>query len=322
MDARAEAIRVGWLDDVPGDAARSDAQERIVRLPIDAAIAVGRIDRPVEFVRETAAGLPFGTAHAVEAAYARLVEQGVVMIAGPAIGDNALVATPLADAARVPTLNWAGTELARGDWMFHLQVGSHEEEPVVLARHMVTRGFLRIAVVRDQSPIGRRYGDFFAAECDAAGVRIVRTVTISPLGTGVDDAVGEAVDSGADALVYLGLGYGGRAVGEALAARAGRFPSSATRAACSPTRSRSGAGSGTAGPTSTCTPTTTGSSPRCAPSSASRRSGGCRTRRSCTTSGRFSPKGSHAPSTSAARACAPASRASSCSPRRRAATGR
>ena len=108
--------------------------------------------------------------------------------------------------------------------MFHLQVGSHEEEPVVLARHMLTRGFGRIAVVRDQSPIGRRYGDFFAAECDAAGVRIVRTVTISPLGSAVDEAVGEAVDSGADALVYLGLGYGGRAVGEALAARGRPLP--------------------------------------------------------------------------------------------------
>ena len=44
-----------------------------------------------------------------------------------------LVATPLADRARIPTINWAGTERARSEFMFHLQVGSHEDEPVLLA---------------------------------------------------------------------------------------------------------------------------------------------------------------------------------------------
>ena len=36
----------------------------------------------------------------------------------------------------MPTINWAGTERARGEYMFHLQVGSHEDESIVLARHL------------------------------------------------------------------------------------------------------------------------------------------------------------------------------------------
>jgi len=127
MDVNAEPLLVGVIDDVPGGADPSGAktQERVMRLSIGRAQAAGRIDREVEFVRERAPGLPFGTAHAVEVAYRKLVDQGAVMIVGPAIGDNALVATPLADAAGVPTLNYAGAERARSEYMFHLQGGSH-----------------------------------------------------------------------------------------------------------------------------------------------------------------------------------------------------
>ena len=224
MDVSAEPIVVGVVDDVPAGAQASGLPERAMRLPIETAQRLGRIDRPVEFVREPAAGLPFGTAHAVEAAYRRLVDRGVVMVVGPAIGDNALVATPLADAARMPTLNYAGAERARSEYMFHLQVGSHEEEPVLIAEHLAARGVRRVALVRDQSPIGRRYSDFFVRESETVGVQVIRSIAVSPLGSGAEDAVAEAVGSGCDALVYLGLGFGGRAVGEALAAEGRPLP--------------------------------------------------------------------------------------------------
>ena len=226
MDTTVEPLLVGVIDDVPGgaDPSNVDSRERVMRIPIGRAQADGRIDREVVFLREHAPGLPFGTAHAVEQAYGRLVEQGAVMIIGPAIGDNALVATPLADAAGVPTLNYAGAERARSEYMFHLQVGSHEEEPVLIAQHLAARGFTKVAVIRDQSPIGRRYGDFFVRESEPLGVQIVRSAAVSPIGAGIDEAVAEAAASGCDALVYLGLGFGGRAVGEALAARGRPLP--------------------------------------------------------------------------------------------------
>jgi ABC-type branched-subunit amino acid transport system substrate-binding protein len=101
--------------------------------------------------------------------------------------------------------------------MFHLQVGSHEDEGVLLARHVASRGATRVGVVFDRSPIGRRYVAFFEAECEALGLDVSARVAIAPL---TDDATREVASvraSGADALVYLGLGLVGTAVARARA---------------------------------------------------------------------------------------------------------
>src|SRR5262245_22794836 len=123
-------LRVGILNDMSENPGGSSEVERGLRIVADELLAAGRLDRPVEYVHAWGLGLPSGTAAAVERAYAALVEQDVLIIVGPAIGDNALVATPLAERHRVPTINWAGAERARGEYMFHLQVGSHEDESI------------------------------------------------------------------------------------------------------------------------------------------------------------------------------------------------
>jgi ABC-type branched-subunit amino acid transport system substrate-binding protein len=212
----AAPILVGVLHDMvdpAGDGASTgDNAEVMMRLAIDDCIRSGRLDRDVEFVHATGFGLPEGTAFAVAQAFAELVDQGVVMIVGPAIGDNALVATPLADRARVPTINWAGTERARGEFMFHLLVGSHADAGVRPARHVASRAAGRVGVVFDRSPIGRRYLAFFEAECEALGLDVSARVSIAPL---ADDATREVASvraSGAEALVYLGLGLVGTEV--------------------------------------------------------------------------------------------------------------
>ena len=159
--AGAAPIRVGVLNDLadaPSDDITSGGGlEFYLRFAIDEVRASGRLDRDVELVTVYGQGLPRGTAAAVERAYAELVAADVLLIVGPAIGDNALVATPLAEAARVPTIHWAGTGKARGEWMFHLQVGSHEDEATVLARHLVATGARSLGLVYDRSPIGKRY---------------------------------------------------------------------------------------------------------------------------------------------------------------------
>jgi ABC-type branched-subunit amino acid transport system substrate-binding protein len=215
----AAPILVGVLHDMveptAEGASTGDNAEVMMRLAIDDCIRSGRLDRDVELVHATGFGLPEGTAFAVEQAFAELVDEGVVMIVGPAIGDNALVATPLADRARMPTINWAGTERARSEFMFHLQVGSHEDEGVLLARHVASRGATRVGVVFDRSPIGRRYVAFFEAECEALGLDVSARVSIAPL---ADDATREVASvraSGAEALVYLGLGLVGTDVARA-----------------------------------------------------------------------------------------------------------
>ena len=178
-------IRVGILHDmadtVEEGAALGGHTETFMRLPIDDFVQQGRLDRDVEFVHAAGLGLPVGTAFAIERAFGELVAHGVLLIVGPAVGDNALVATPLADAARVPTINWAGTERARSDFMFHLQVGSHEDEGVLLARHVKSLGAKRVGVVFDKSPIGRRYASFFEAECETLGLDVSARVSIPPL---------------------------------------------------------------------------------------------------------------------------------------------
>jgi ABC-type branched-subunit amino acid transport system substrate-binding protein len=169
-------------------------------------------------------GLPTGTAAAVEKAYAELVAQDVLMIVGPAIGDNALVATPLAERHRTPTLNWAGSERARSDYMFHLQVGSHEDESIVLAQHLATLGASRVGVVADRSPIGRRHLQFLLAEAEILGLRIAATTSVSPLAEDAEAEVDQLLEARADAVVYLGLGVSAPAVARALTARGWQGP--------------------------------------------------------------------------------------------------
>ena len=217
-------MRVGILHDMAdGPPAPTDI-EQWLRFTADELVGNGRIDREVEFVHAWGLGLPSGTAAAVERAYAALVEQDVLLIAGPAIGDNALVATPLAERYRVPTVNWAGSERARSEYMFHLQVGSHEDESIVLARHFALLGVRRVGVVHDRSPIGRRYLQFLQSEAEVLGLGIVATTSVTPLAKDAATEVDQLLAADADALVYLGLGLSAPAVARALAARGWNGP--------------------------------------------------------------------------------------------------
>ncbi|MDG2003275.1 MAG: ABC transporter substrate-binding protein [Novosphingobium sp.] len=215
----ADPLLIGILSDMSAAEPADDSSrqfESFVRLSLDPIIASGRIDREVKFVSAYGLGLPGGTAHAVEGAFAELEAQGVLAILGPAIGDNALVATPLADRYQVPTINYAGTERARSDWMFHLQVGSHEDEGVIIARHLKRLGIDRIGVVFDKSPIGRRYFSFLQAECDDLGILVATSISIAPEPADAVDQIAVIKSAHVDAVVYLGLGLALPAVSEAM----------------------------------------------------------------------------------------------------------
>src|SRR2546425_894769 len=123
--------------------------------------ATGRLDREIELVDKQARGLPSGSEHDIVRAFGELVDDGAVAIIGPSISDNALIAAPLCDEARIPAINYSGGERTRSQWMFHYQVGSLEEEPPLLATRMAERDLARAAVVFDQSPVGRRYAECF-----------------------------------------------------------------------------------------------------------------------------------------------------------------
>ena len=221
----ARKVRVGVLNDMcDGPPATGDITPWLAR-EVAAVQASGRLDAEVEFVHAYGLGLPAGSADAVERAYMELARQDdIVIIAGPAIGDNALIATPLVERERIPTINWAGAERARGEYMFHLQVGSHEDESLVIARHMQAIGATRLGVVFDQSPIGTRHLKYLEDEARIIGLKIVATAAISPL---EDDATGDVntvLASKPDGFVYLGLGLSAPAVSQPLAASGWQGP--------------------------------------------------------------------------------------------------
>jgi len=217
----ARAIRVGVLNDMtepppPGVSAVGDPTDWL-RREVEAVRAAGRLSPDVEFVHAYGLGLPAGSADAVERAFRELVAKDVVMIVGPAIGDNALAATPWVEAAQVPTINWAGAERGRGEWMFHLQVGSHEDESLVIARHLHAAGAQRIGVVYDQSPIGTRHLKYLEDETRILGQTIVSAQAISPLASDAGEAVRAVLAQRPQGFVYLGLGISAPAVAHALA---------------------------------------------------------------------------------------------------------
>jgi branched-chain amino acid transport system substrate-binding protein len=212
-------MRVGILNDMSDGPPGPADIERWLRLAADDLLAGGRLHRAVEFVHAWGLGLPSGTAAAVECAYAALADQDVLLIVGPAIGDNALVATPLAERYRIPTVNWAGAESARSEYMFHLQVGSHEDESIVMARHLASLGNKRLGVVYDRSPIGQRHMQYLQLEAGILALGIVAAIEIEPLADAAHLEVGALLDAGIDALVYLGLGLSAAAVARAAAAR-------------------------------------------------------------------------------------------------------
>jgi branched-chain amino acid transport system substrate-binding protein len=215
----AAPLRVGILNDMTEGPPAPDDTEYWLKLVAHEYVTGGRMDRDIEFVHAWALGLPSGTAAAVERAYATLVQEGVLLIVGPAIGDNALAATPLAERVRVPTIHWAGAERARGEYMFQLQVGSHEDESLVLARHLASLGAKRVSIAHDKSPIGRRHLQFFQDEAEILGLRIASTVPLAPLAENAQAEIDALLEAPPDALVYLGLGLSAPAMARAAAAR-------------------------------------------------------------------------------------------------------
>src|SRR4029079_11921699 len=124
--------------------------EEALVLGLDDVRATGRLDRPVELVSSHVRGLPHGSEHEIRRGFAELDDAGALVVVGPSISDNALIAAPLCDEARLPALNYSGGERTRSEWMFHYQVGWLEEEPPMLAARMAERGLERAAVIADR----------------------------------------------------------------------------------------------------------------------------------------------------------------------------
>ena len=211
-------IVVGVLHDFPAPDGGA-AFEWAARRGFEEVAASGRLPGDVTFVHQAALGLPLpgGSARSVEDAFAALVDAGVLAVLGPAITDNALVVRPLADRARLPTINYSGSEETRSRYGFHFQIGSLEDEPAFLAAHLVQRGLRRVGLIQDTSHIGRRMSEYFEDACAAAGVSLVARAALPVDPPDATAAVATIRAAGPDAVVSLGLWGVARAVSVALA---------------------------------------------------------------------------------------------------------
>jgi ABC-type branched-subunit amino acid transport system substrate-binding protein len=221
VEGRTAGTVVGVLYDFPqGDGGASF--EAALRAGLDEAAGTPAATR--ELLPVAVRGLPAGSEEEVAAGFATLASSEAVCVVGPSISDNALVASRLADAAGLPCVNYSGGERTRSEWMFHYQVGSLEEEPLLLAARMAERDLHRAAVVFDESVVGRRYRECFADACRRSGHVVVAEHGTDPLADDAAALVDASCAAGPDVLVYLGLGVSSRPVALALAARAPELP--------------------------------------------------------------------------------------------------
>lgn len=212
-----DTVKIGILNDMsagpPGPADIHHWLELVVTEMTDA----GNLAHQIEFIDAWGLGLPQGSEEAVVRAYEQLDAAGVLLIVGPATGDNALCVTPLADQRRIATLNWAGSEYARSEYMFQLQVGSHQEEPVLLVDYLSEQGIDAVSVIYDQSPIGLGYLDMFRQATARRRIAITACLSVPPLATVVDGVVAQCLARQPQACIYLGLGHAVAPVATALA---------------------------------------------------------------------------------------------------------
>jgi branched-chain amino acid transport system substrate-binding protein len=199
-----EPFKIGYLHerehDHPGDLLHP------MELRFAEALAAKEIDRPVEIIVEHGYGLPGGSADLCQKAWQRLADQGVLAVVGPGNTDNALAIMNQAEAQHLSTINWSGSERSRSEYCFHYQVGSLPDEGPLIAAAVAASGSRRVAVIRDRSPIGEEYWQYFNEATGQHKLAVSSDQKISPVADDLGEEVEFARQSGADALVYLGFG--------------------------------------------------------------------------------------------------------------------
>lgn len=205
---KVEPFKIGFIDE--GFFAEGAAFDKYVgnpvRLRFEEALNSGEVDRPIELVVAHAHGLPSGTTKAVRDGWMSLREQGCLAVIGPGVTDNCMALFPLWEKFHVPTINYPGTTRTRGEYGFHYQMGSLYDDGRVMGRALLASGISEVAVIRDRTPIGQEFFEYFADYCEKSGVDITCDLMCSPIATDFTDQVRRAKASGAKGLVYLGFG--------------------------------------------------------------------------------------------------------------------
>ncbi len=212
-ESSAEPIKMGYLFDfrMPEGSPREKHDDLVQSFELVYADGLQRnmIDRPVEIVFREVEGLPKGTAKAVIDAYGELVDEGCLVVFGPAITDNCVpTREAIEQRFHVPAISVTGTEDWFGEWTFALPQGSLTDEPIYWAHLLAKGGHTEIGVLIEQSLIGESYVRNLRKACTAQGIRIVTEEWIAQTAQEVGDAVRRIHEARPDAVVHCGFGFG------------------------------------------------------------------------------------------------------------------
>jgi branched-chain amino acid transport system substrate-binding protein len=212
-ESSAEPIKLGYLCDflLPEgypEHRRLDLT-RSFELVFERGREQGLIDRRVEIVWKEVEGLPKGSVKAVIDAFQELVDEGCLLVFGPAITDNAVpTRAEIEQRFHVPAVSVAGSADWLGEWTFSLPMGSMSDEPVFWANLCASGGHHDVGVLVEQSLVGESYVRNFRRACQSLGVRIVAEERIPQTAQDVHAAVRALRDAKAQAIVHCGFGFG------------------------------------------------------------------------------------------------------------------
>ena len=191
--------------------------QQVLRLTFDEYFESGVLERPVELVVRAVQGLPNGSFRAVREAFSELVAEDCVVIFGPYVSENG---EPLRryveELAEVPIITMAGTENMLGEWVFALNNGSMEEEPIIMAAVCRHDGRRSVGIAYEHSLIGQEYLATCRRACVDAGLRITGEVAIPQVAAEKRAAMEELRAGEPDAIFHVGFGLGLLGMNEAL----------------------------------------------------------------------------------------------------------
>lgn len=190
---------------------------RSLELVADEFLEQQLVERPVEFVVRAVQGLPNGTFRNVRDAFHELVEEGVLVVFGPWVSENAVALAPYVEqAAEVVCITMAASETLLGEWFFGLPAGSMEEEPIIMATVAALDGHRSVGIAFEDSLIGAEYLRTTRAACKEAGLRITAEVPIPQVAAEKRAAMEQLAVDRPDAILHVGFGLGIPGMNEAL----------------------------------------------------------------------------------------------------------
>ncbi|MEB3070273.1 ABC transporter substrate-binding protein [[Mycobacterium] vasticus] len=201
-------LRVGLVQDWALGLQPTQDYYDAVRLGLDEAVEDGLLERPVELEIKEAWGLPNGTAHDVHQAWRELVDSGVLAVIGPSMSEDSVSLRDTIETLKVPTLTLSATFGFGGEYCFQTPNGTFADETQVGVDYLRHIGVSSMGLVYDMNFIGEEYGRSALHAARRRKLTVSSSQMVPSFATHdmLVDSLGKIRHSGAEALMYVGVG--------------------------------------------------------------------------------------------------------------------